>query len=89
MRMTVPAAAKWEAKAIATISLNEKVCVTEVLQDELQNLLAVGLESSLVIIELSIAETDSLVDYSFIKKVCVSVISAIVGDVERVSRPGP
>ena len=74
--MTIPS--KMEALPSAlTIPLHEKVYVTEMYQDRSQNLVAVGLRSSVVILELLFEECTSrteqgaqeAIDYQVIQKI--------------------
>lgn len=60
------------SQAKCTVPLYDKVFVTEVLQDRSQNLIAAGLRSSVVIIELQFEDpnrVDSSVDYEIVQKI--------------------
>ena len=62
--MTIPTKAETNS-SLLTIPLHEKVFVTEMYQDRSQNLVAIGLRSSVVILELIFDEA------MFVKYCCM------------------
>ena len=74
--MTIPTRTE-ASSSLLTIPLHEKVFVTEMYQDRSQNLVAIGLRSSVVILELLFDEStnrseqgnNDIIDYQVIQKI--------------------
>ena len=77
--MTIPTKSE-PTSSMLTVPLHEKVYVTEMYQDRSQNLLAIGLRSSVVILELLFEENVSRADQSTYDNVDYQVIQKINHD---------
>ena len=77
--MTIPTKSE-PTSSMLTVPLHEKVYVTEMYQDRSQNLLAIGLRSSVVILELLFEENVNRADQSTYDNVDYQVIQKINHD---------
>ena len=77
--MTIPTKVECNS-SLLTIPLHEKVFVTEVYQDRSQNLVAIGLRSSVVILELLFDESNNRSETGSYDKIDYQVIQKINHD---------
>ena len=77
--MTIPTKTE-TSSSLLTVPLHEKVFVTEVYRDRSQNLVAIGLRSSVVILELLFDESSNRSEQGNYDKIDYQVIQKINHD---------